>query len=625
MRDRPSFAERRMLAGATILALEHFADPDVEEWLSVFNRHLGQELEDSGPLCVDDFCTDKKFASLKDIIRVPLFLYYIACIYVVNPIEIQNIANKVQHGSREQKEKMAQFYVVRQFLDEAENGTFIGAGAFNLSYETDKEPIKVDADVGGRILDKFASEVGSVHRFSMEIAFSDVFVRDDDIYENKERISRDDAKRWAIRALPLELVPPKENTDRSWKFPHLSLVDFLVARNLLNKLKKHAKLFQYAKIVDPSAWFATSPMRGLTIYAAKRTISDRAFGYIEEHLRTYNKEDVEKIGEIAKTWSEINAIIAPSKEVASDDYFVCRRSEDLGLQLSRLGLPLYVCCRRALGDTVEIGKGETSGRHRLRQYIRLANFVLDSEFEKRTDVNNLPLRKILSKEASIEGLDMNGLSLEGSHFITSELAHASLLGANLRGSTFHCDCNLLDSNFVAANLQEAKFCRGLKIKGASFYKADFRRAEVIRCSTCNGNDKDRVSFQMCNLADTRLVGAKLAGISIHRCSVMYASLNDADLSNSIIDESILIGCKTGKLNLKDAIVHRGTWFDIDFRETIVKGARFLFPIRCDDREKDILRDRGATILYEYAEDGSKSEEYARAFDEVRSARLSLRC
>ncbi|MDG4597033.1 MAG: pentapeptide repeat-containing protein [Candidatus Contendobacter sp.] len=585
-RHRPSYTERQLLRGATTICLAAFIPEDVGSWLSIFNSRA-RTFPQQGGLCrrleYDDFfCESSEYRGLKGVITTPLYLYLLACTCVVKSDAASDIVGNlnIPEDIDEQDQKVfrdAPFAIIGSFLNHVRKHDFLEVGAFNCAY----------GDLSQISLKKLDSEfvLSTLGRIAGQSDNQRVIFNE---FNEVEGYKAEEVESWAIRALPLERIKKKEIIQ--WRFPHLSLVDFIQAERLVNQLSEHAVKHNAKGESNASSWWYNQvpEVHRVTIEASRMTMSDRAFDYIEQHLMTLDENTLDNISNLTLSWSNLNAVIIPKPSITDFDgnYIIAERQEDLGLRLANLGLPLYGCCLRARGASFEIGsikKETTTSRYRLRQYLRLASFVLDSEFVNRSDISRLPLNSLKSLRSSMEGVDMKDVILEDGHLLDSDLQHAYLLGANLSGITIDKYCNLQDSSLVGVNLRDARLMEGLKLEGVSFYRADlsgatlYREEDNKRARTKRSSHIEGIYFSLCHLVNANLQGAILRGSVFDNCTMMSAQLQNAKMQDTKFKKSILIGANFDDADISGAKIEGGVWLETQFNRTKVEGAEFKNP------------------------------------------------
>lgn len=592
-RERLSYSERQILPGATVVSLQPFNRADVSTWLRVFNRRavaLQPGDVQLRPLGKDSQISEEMFwyqgaASgkrpvlefLADVVQTPLYLYLLACIHAVDFRGVRQFVSGLRETPLTAIEaaRRKRFSIINHFFGAAAQNYFLGVGAFREA----ATGITIAADPRNvlRRIGELAGESPS-REFSLD----------------------EEQAAWAKRALPLE--DASGGDEELWRFPHLSLVEFLLAEGLVSKLREAAEKPIQNWPGEPEKWWRNQDpaLRRVTIAAGKLTISDRAFDFIEQHLlellpRQRGTTEVRHIADIAETWATLNATIVPLGDVEErcpdGEYLVCKRQQDIGLRITNLGLPLLGCCRRVLGQEFQQPPDSGDDRHYLRQYVRLASFVVDSGFANRSDVNRLPLRRLISNNSSFEGVDMMGLDLEDGKLSGAELQQAYLLGANLRGIVIDGRCNLRDSNFVGADLQRAVFASDMKVEGVTLYRANLQEATL-----------EGVELKYCNMVGANLKGVNLRGARLIECVLSEADLRGACLEGATLERSILIAAQIQGANFSSAKIKEGVWFALALSdaETIFKDASFASLIGLSDEYREILKVKGANVLDEDA-------------------------
>lgn len=614
-RHKPSYAEEQMLR-PTVVSLGGFEDTDIEAWLHVFNSKAklllpdGTTKEPKTKLELSWFRGDSpRYPLFQRTVEVPLYLYLLSCLSAIEAKSMETVHNALdqrmtrhaaQYSAAPDEEDLLSssgYLILRTFLDRAIRSDFLKFGAWNRNLTTAVPWKPADDTVRKNLflaVVKLASdsEVRQV-RFRGTIAGVDA-----------ERVGT-----WLVRALPLEHVVGESVGGGVWRFPHLSLVDFYLATRLTDDLLRDGSLCEdiYPNR-NPAAWWrsAADEVIALTTHAGEMTISDRAFAFVEEHLRSNrldrgDGDQVAGVMRLATAWSRLQAVVVKNVEQTENEmahrgrFFVAPRRLDIGLRISNLGLPLMGCCARVLNLEFGLGHEADEARFGLRRYLRLASFVTDSDFANRSDINRFPLRRLNAVDSAIEGVDMKDMEFSGASFRAADLQYAYLLGADLRGIRLGRMCNLRDCNLVGADLSLATLEDGLQIDGATLYRA------VLSGTIANGTH-----FVTCNLADARLTKARLAKSRFDRCSLQFALFDDADLSGATLKDSVLNRASFGGADLRGAHLVSGVWVDVQFhlaQPMISKETWVVEPVGLPPVAEAWLREAGATFmsLVEYEE------------------------
>jgi len=574
-RDQLSYAERRALGDATVVKLQDFDSDDVAKWLSIFYENAtmdGKPIPSLSRL-TKTAIFGQPFAPLAPVVTTPLYLYLLAATYSVSRQAASLAIEKPQYYVTP---NAARFSIVSSFVNAATKGQFFHCKAFNpeVTHEGVKDvPKKVPLT---KVLQRLGAQAGSSDAREINFGYLDKIADHD----------ASDVLYWAIGSLPLERV--RDDNSHVWRFPHLSLLDYLLADRLVDRFKGFeyvgGQSYLEASPEAPGRWWAdqSHEFRQITIEAGETRISDRAFEFLEERLKRESGAFVTQIAEVARRWSTLNAVIVrvlPERSVNGfpENCHVTRRRDDLGLHIGRLALPLLGCCKRVLGETFQVGgqlEAEGAPRQQLRRFLRLSSFVVDGEFVSQVDVDRLRLRALHSHDASIEGVDMQEIVMEGGSLTNCQLRHANLLGANLKGVKIDEETVLDECNLVGAILEDAELHRGLAFRGVNLYQARFGGAKFVGCA--KSGSENWVEFSYCGLIDAHLEDVDFPGVSFLWCTLMSAHMERAQFPGAKFEQCILNAANLCGAKLEGAIIKNCVWIGVSLDDkTTVKGAKFI--------------------------------------------------
>lgn len=598
-RNPPNYAENQILGGnITVVNLVEFKEPDVDFWLKTFNEKAkrnkgGRKKPLSKTLEANYFFSDENneknnYKILKNVVTIPLYLYLLASSCAVAPSSASSIVRdliiKMEGASELEIDNLATFEIIKTYIRNVNNNSFFNELVFNQHYRK-----QANESIDSNKLDAVLSTLGSIAAKSdaRQVSFEGMI----------EGLDADAVQDWAVRALPFEQA--SEKNIKVWRFPHLSLVEFIVAERLVDKFAKVKNPVPLPG-ESPTNWWENHPeIHEVTIEAGNIIMSDRTFYYVEQHLaKKMDTKAINIVKSIAEAWASLSASIVPVtldeiKKLAQSEqpspaaiYIVTARRYDLGLRVENLGLPLLGACARSssrsqasensgsLGDNNHLyslpGSGDINVRYRFRQYLRLQSFLMDNEFSTRSDVTRLPLNGFKAESSSMEGVDMGGVNLNKGRILKSELQQAYLFGAKLRGTHIDAECNLKDTILMGADLSNAHLYEGLQLNGVSLYKA------ILKSATIN-----KVKFIYCNIVNGMLQEAKLEQAEFNKCAMMYVDMRGAFLNGVKFIESNFVGAKFGFIeiennktkkmekvitDLSSAEITGGVWIEANFSE-----------------------------------------------------------
>jgi uncharacterized protein YjbI with pentapeptide repeats len=173
--------------------------------------------------------------------------------------------------------------------------------------------------------------------------------------------------------------------------------------------------------------------------------------------------------------------------------------------------------------------------------------------------------------AEFVGADFSNANLQGCNLESADLSRSVLQGADLRQANLR-SATLEEANGARVNMDGATLVETNASGGCSFVEGSFVMADGSD-SIWEEADLRGANFSGAQLGMANFEGACLEGAAFVRCDMPEARFIKANLRAARMAQSNLFQGSLEKANLESADLRATSFYEVEFRDAILKGAR----------------------------------------------------